>query len=107
MSWVYLILAGLLEVVWASTLKSTAGFSRPVPSLVTLGVMGVSFYFLSRALRVLPTGTGYAVWVGIGAVGTAIAGIVLFGEPRSPLRIASILLIVLGVVGLRLADPGQ
>ena len=106
MSWIYLILAGLLEVVWASLLKSTEGFTRLVPSLLTLAAMGVSFYLLSLALRTLPTGTGYAVWVGIGAVGTAIVGIVFLGEPRTALRLGSILLIVLGVVGLRLADHG-
>jgi quaternary ammonium compound-resistance protein SugE len=107
MSWIFLIAAGLLEVVWASTLKSTAGFTRLVPSIITLATMGMSFYFLSLALRTLPTGTGYAVWVGIGAVGTAIAGIVFLGEPRGALRLVSIALIVLGVIGLRLAESGQ
>ena len=78
MNWLILILAGLLEVVWAITLKQTEGFTRLVPSLVTILTMAASFYLLSVALRTLPLGTAYAVWVGIGAIGTAIAGIVLF-----------------------------
>lgn len=107
MSWFFLVVAGLLEVVWASTMKSTQGFTRLGPSLFTLAAMGVGFYFLSLALRTLPTGTGYAVWVGIGAVGTAIVGIVFLGEPKSSLRLISIALIVLGVLGLRLAESGK
>ncbi|HEX7184115.1 MAG TPA: quaternary ammonium compound efflux SMR transporter SugE [Thermoanaerobaculia bacterium] len=104
MSWIYLIVAGLLEVAWAVSLKRTEGFTRLGPSLVTLALMGVSFYLLSLALRTLPTGTGYAVWVGIGAAGTALIGILFLGEPRTALRLASLALIVLGVIGLRLAE---
>lgn len=104
MAWIYLIIAGLLEVVWALLLKKTEGFTKLGPSLLTLAAMGVSFYLLSIALRTLPTGTGYAVWVGIGAVGTAIFGLLFLGEPANALRIASIALIVLGVIGLRLAE---
>lgn len=106
MAWIYLIVAGLLEIAWAVSLKRTEGFTRLGPSLVTLGLMGLSFYLLSLALRTLPTGTGYAVWVGIGAAGTALIGILFLGEPRTALRLASLALIVLGVIGLRLAEQG-
>ena len=104
MAWIYLVIAGLLEVVWALLLKKTEGFTRLGPSVLTLAAMGVSFYLLSVALKTLPTGTGYAVWVGIGAVGTAIFGLLFLGEPANALRIGSIALIVLGVIGLRLAE---
>lgn len=104
MSWLYLLVAGLLEVGWASLLKRTDGFTRLGPSLATLALMGLSFWLLSLALRELPTSTGYAVWVGIGAVGTAAVGMLLLGESRAPLRLLSIALIVLGILGLRLAD---
>jgi quaternary ammonium compound-resistance protein SugE len=106
MDWIWLIVAGLFEVVWAATLKKTEGFTRLGPSLVTLAAMVVSMYLLSLALRHLPASTGYAVWVGIGAVGTAIVGLLFLGEPRNALRLISIVLIVAGVIGLRLADPG-
>ena len=106
MPWVYLAIAGLLEVVWAVNLKATQGFTRLWPSVYTLVAMIASFWLLSVALKTLPTGTGYAVWVGIGAVGTAIFGIVVLGEPRSALRLVSIGLIVLGVIGLRLGSGG-
>lgn len=105
MNWLLLAIAGLLEVVWAIGLKHTHGFTRLTPSLVTLAAMGASFYLLSVAMRTLPLGTAYAVWVGIGAVGTAIAGIFLFQEPATPLRLLSLVLVVAGIVGLRLAAP--
>ena len=104
MNWILLVLAGLLEVVWAIGLKYTEGFTRPLPSVLTLAAMAASFYLLSVALRTLPLGTAYAVWVGIGAVGTAVAGIVLFQEAATPLRLVSLLLIVAGIVGLKLAS---
>ena len=104
MAWIYLIVAGLLEVVWAVLLKRTEGFTKLGPSVITLLTMIASFYLLSVALKTLPTGTGYAVWVGIGAVGTAIFGILYLGEPATALRLASIGLIILGVIGLRLAE---
>lgn len=104
MAWIQLIIAGLLECVWAVSLKRTEGFTKLGPSLFTLAAMAVSFYLLSVALRTLPTGTGYAVWVGIGAVGTALFGIFFLGEPRNALRLVSIGLIVLGVIGLRLGS---
>lgn len=102
-AWLLLLLAGLCEIAWAIGLKSTAGFTRPVPSVLTVAAMIVSFWLLAQALRTLPVGTGYAVWTGIGAVGTAILGIVLLGEPRTTARLVSIALIVAGIVGLKLA----
>lgn len=101
--WTLLILAGLFEIGWALGLRYSDGWSRLVPSLLTLGAMIVSFGLLSLALRGLPLGTAYAVWTGIGAVGTAIVGMILLGESVSLLRLASIGLIVLGLVGLKLA----
>ena len=101
-SWLCLIIAGCLEVVWALGIKYTDGFSRPVPSVVTVGAMIASVWLLAIALKSIPVGTGYAVWVGIGAVGAAIGGVILFGESKSLPRIACILLIVAGVVGLKL-----
>ena len=104
MAWVYLIVAGLLEIVWAVSLKRTEGFTKLGPSLFTLVAMAASFYLLSLALRTLPTGTGYAIWVGIGAAGTALLGIFFLGEPKSAFRLVSLALILLGVIGLRLAE---
>jgi quaternary ammonium compound-resistance protein SugE len=106
MHWIYLIVAGLLEVAWAAMLKRTDGFTRLWPTVWTLVLMGMSFYLLGIAMKRLPISTGYAVWVGIGAVGTAFIGMYFLGEDRSAIRIASIALIVLGVIGLRFADPG-
>jgi quaternary ammonium compound-resistance protein SugE len=105
MSWLLLIVAGLLEVGWAIGLKYTEGFTRLWPSVGTALAMIVSLALLGVAMKSLPVGTAYAVWVGVGAVGTVILGIVLFGEPASALRVASIALIVAGIVGLRLATP--
>ena len=102
-AWAYVIIAGLFEVVWAIGLKYSDGFSRPGPSAVTVFAMLASMWLLAQAIRVLPAGTGYTVWVGIGAVGTAMLGILLLGESRQPLRLASIALIVLGIVGLKAA----
>ncbi len=103
MAWLLLLIAGLLEVGWAVGLKYTEGFSRLVPSLLTLLCMTASIGMLGLALKTLPMGTAYAVWTGIGAVGTAILGIVLFGDPASAARISCIGLIVVGIVGLKLA----
>ncbi len=103
MIWLILLLAGLLEVVWATGLKFTHGFTRLFPSLITLVAMAGSFYLLGLAMRSLPLGTAYAIWVGIGVIGAAIAGIILFREPVSTLKIISLLLIVAGMVGLKLA----
>ena len=105
MAWIYLTIAGLLEVAWAIGLKYTDGFTRLWPSAWTLVAMALSMAFLGLALRDLPVGTGYAVWVGIGAVGTALLGMVLFDELRDPVRLVCLGLIVAGVVGLRLVTP--
>lgn len=101
MAWLLLTIAGLFEVGWAIGLKYTEGFTRFYPSLATLGAMAVSLLCLSQALKTIPIGTGYAVWTGIGAVGTAILGMVLFKEPRHMARILCIVLIVAGIVGLK------
>lgn len=100
-AWITLFFAGLLEAGWALGLKYTEGFTKVGPSVATLVLMGGSIYLLSRSLSGLPLGTAYAVWTGIGAVGTVIAGIVLFGESRSVVRLLCIFLIVAGIVGLR------
>ncbi len=103
MAWGNLLIAGLLEVVWAIGLKYTEGFSRLWPSVITGVAMVGSMYFLAQALKTLPVGTGYAIWTGIGAVGTAILGILLFSESANPARLISIALIVGGIVGLKLS----
>lgn len=103
MSWIILFIAGLLEVVWAIGLKYTHGFTRLTPSVITVTAMIVSIVLLSWAMRSLPVGTAYAVWTGIGAVGAAITGILLLGESASLPRIASLALIVAGIVGLKLS----
>ncbi|EHR70778.1 cation/cationic drug transporter [Burkholderiales bacterium JOSHI_001] len=102
MAWALLLVAGLLEVGWAIGLKYTEGFTRVLPSVLTLGAMAGSVVLLGIAMKTLPVGTSYAVWVGVGAVGTAILGIILFGEPSNPGRLASLALIVAGIVGLKL-----
>jgi quaternary ammonium compound-resistance protein SugE len=103
MAWIYLLIAGVLEVFWAISLKYTDGFSKLWPSLSTVAGMIASFYFLAQALKTIPVGTGYAIWTGIGAAGTAILGIVLFAEPASLARLFCLGLIVAGIVGLKLA----
>jgi len=103
MAWWLLVVAGLLEVGWAVGLKYTEGFTRLVPSVLTLMAMAASVLLLGLAMKLLPMGTSYAVWVGIGAVGTAILGIVLFGEPATFGRLLSLGLIVAGIVGLKLS----
>ena len=102
MAWIYLFIAGLFEVVWAIGLKYTNGFTKLWPSVGTVVAMIISFYFLSTAVKTIPIGTGYAVWTGIGAVGTALLGIILFGESKEIIRIFFILLIVIGIVGLKI-----
>lgn len=106
MAWASLVVAGLFEIGWAIGLKYTDGFSKLWPSLWTLASMIVSLVFLEYALRTLPVGTAYAVWVGIGAVGTAILGMLLFNESRDLARILCLLLIVAGVIGLKFVTPG-
>ena len=102
MSRIVLFIAGLLEVVWAVGLKYTHGFSRPVPSVITIVAMVASMALLSWAMKTLPVGTAYAVWTGIGA-GAAVTGIVLLGESASAMRIASLVCIVIGIIGLKIS----
>ncbi len=103
MSWLILLLAGLFEVGWAVGLKYTEGFTRPLPTLLTVGAIAASLGLLGLAMRELPLGTAYAVWTGVGAVGTVIAGILLFGESMALVKVASVGLIVLGLVGIKLS----
>jgi quaternary ammonium compound-resistance protein SugE len=105
MGWIYLIGAGLLEIGWAIGLKYTQGFTRPVPTVLTVASMAVSLGLLGLALKTLPLGTAYAIWTGIGTVGTVILGIVLFGEAATAFRLACVGLILAGIVGLKLATP--
>jgi quaternary ammonium compound-resistance protein SugE len=105
MAWIYLFVAGVFETAWAIGLKYSAGFTRLGPSIFTILTMAISLYLLALALRTLPVGTGYAVWTGIGAVGAAILGILLFNESREIARILCILLIVAGIIGLKLTSP--
>lgn len=107
MAWTYLFIAGVLEMAWAIGLKYTEGWTKLGPSVLTVIGMIASFYFLSLALRELPVGTAYAAWTGIGAVGTAILGMVLFGESRDLVKILCLLLIISGVVGLRFVGDGH
>lgn len=103
MSWIILLIAGLLEVVWAVGLKYTHAFSRLTPSIITITAMVISMALLSWAMKTLPVGTAYAIWTGIGAVGAAITGILLLGESASPARLLSLGLIVAGIIGLKLS----
>ena len=105
MNWLFLFIAGLLEVAWAIGLKYTEGWTRLVPSLVTAALMIASFYFLSIAVRTLPIGTAYAVWTGIGTVGAALLGMLLFDEPKDVVRVLCILLIIAGIAGLKMTSP--
>lgn len=102
MAWVYLTLAGLLEIGWAVGLKSSHGFTRLWPSVATLVAMAASLLLLALAVRTLPLGTAYAIWTGIGAVGTVVVGIAIFGEPATAARLGCVALIVAGIVGLKL-----
>lgn len=104
MAWVYLILAGLFEVAWAIGLKYTEGWSKLYPSLLTIAGMIISFQFLALALKTLPIGTAYAIWTGIGTVGAAVLGMVLFGESRDAMKIICIVLIIAGIAGLKLSS---
>lgn len=105
LSWLILIVAGLFEVAWAIGLKFTEGFTRPLWTIATLACMIVSVWLLGVAMKTLPVGTAYAVWVGVGATGTVLLGILLLDEPASVLRLASVGLIVAGIIGLKLATP--
>jgi quaternary ammonium compound-resistance protein SugE len=105
MSWIFLVVAGLLEVAWAVGLKFTAGFTKLWPSVFTLVSMAASIGMLGLALRQLPLGTAYAVWTGIGTIGTAIVGMLMLGEPAGALRLGAIAMIAGGIVGLKLLSP--
>jgi quaternary ammonium compound-resistance protein SugE len=105
MAWIILFFAGLSEIGWAVGLKYTEGFTRLVPSALTISCMIVSILLLGLALKTLPLGTAYAIWTGIGTIGTALLGIALFGESASALRLACIALILAGIVGLKLVSP--
>jgi quaternary ammonium compound-resistance protein SugE len=105
MAWIYLFTAACFEIGWAVGLKYTHGFTKLWPSVLTIAAMVVSLTLLAMAVRTIPVGTGYAVWTGIGAVGTAILGIVLFAEPVTAWRVVCLLLIVCGIIGLKLAAP--
>lgn len=104
MAWVYVAIAGLLEICWAAAMKYSEGFTRLWPSVLTVGLMVASFALLSQAMKTLPLGTAYGVWTGIGAVGTALVGILVLGEPRDFVRILCILLILAGIVGLKVTS---
>ena len=103
MPWIILFFAGLFEVGWAVGLKYTDGFSRPLPTALTVGAMIISLGLLGLAMKELPLGTAYAIWTGVGAVGTVIAGIILFGESMALMRLASVALIIIGLVGLKVS----
>ncbi|OWK39448.1 DMT family transporter [Fimbriiglobus ruber] len=105
MAWVYLLVAALFEIGWAVGLKYSQGFTKFWPSVLTIAAMVLSLFFLAVAVRSIPVGTGYAIWTGIGAVGTATLGIILFAEPVTAWRVGCLLLILCGVVGLKIAAP--
>lgn len=107
MAWIYLVVAGIFECVWAIGLKYTEGFTRLLPTSWTVGAMAISFLLLSTAMKTIPVGTAYAVWTGIGAIGVAIVGMILFDESREAARLVSIALIVAGVIGLKIFSPGS
>ncbi len=105
MAWIMLLVAGLLEVVWAFSMKASNGFTRPVPTAVTLVTMCASFALLSASMRTLPLGTAYTVWTGIGAVGAFVVGVTVLGEPASAPRLTAAVLIVVGLLLMKLAAP--
>ncbi|MZQ75802.1 MAG: hypothetical protein GT589_06520 [Peptoclostridium sp.] len=105
MKWFELIIAGIFEVGWALSLKYSQGFTKPLPSIITIAGMTASFYLLSLALKSIPLGTAYAIWTGIGTLGTVILGITLFKEPIDAIRIICIMLILIGIIGLKMISP--
>ncbi|MDF3136917.1 quaternary ammonium compound efflux SMR transporter SugE [Pseudomonas extremaustralis] len=104
MSWIILFFAGLFEVGWAVGLKYTDGFSKPLPTVLTIAAMAISLGLLGLAMKALPLGTAYAIWTGVGAMGTVIAGIILFGESMALFRLASVALIICGLIGLKISS---
>ncbi|HML73560.1 MAG TPA: quaternary ammonium compound efflux SMR transporter SugE [Anaerohalosphaeraceae bacterium] len=107
MAWIYLFIAGIIEIGWAIGLKYSEGFTRLAPSILTAIGMIASYVFLSLAVKTIPLGTGYAIWTGIGVAGTAIGGIILFSESVNPVRILCLMLILAGIIGLKLTHAGQ
>ena len=105
MAWVYLIVAGILEIVWAYSMKQSQGFSRLTPSLITIVTMVASFWLLAIAMRTIPLGSAYTIWTGIGAVGAFLVGIVLLSEPVNPARVTAAVLIVSGLVLMKISSP--
>lgn len=105
MAWLYLVIAGIFEIVWAYAMKQSHGFSRLTPSLVTFGAMFVSFGLLAVAMRTIPLGTAYTIWTGIGAAGAFLVGIIFLAEPVNPARVIAALLIVSGLVLMKLSSP--
>ncbi|WP_071459034.1 quaternary ammonium compound efflux SMR transporter SugE [Bacillus massilinigeriensis] len=104
MAWIFLLIAGIFEVVWSIGLKYTEGFTKLWPSIITIAGMIISFYFLSSAVKTLPIGTAYAIWTGIGAAGAVILGIILFNEPKTFLRLSFVGLILIGIIGLKMTS---
>ncbi len=102
MSWIFLIVAGLLEVVWAGALPATAGLTRPLPTFVFFTALAGSMFLLSRAAQTIPLGTAYAVWVGIGAVGAVLVGLFIYHDPATPLRLGFVALLIIAIAGLKL-----
>ncbi|WP_163102046.1 quaternary ammonium compound efflux SMR transporter SugE [Peribacillus alkalitolerans] len=107
MAWIFLLIAGIFEVVWAMGLKYTEGFTKLYPTIITIVGMIISFYFLSMAIKTLPIGTAYAIWTGIGAAGAVIMGIILFGEPKSLLKFFFVALILAGIIGLKVTSTSH
>ncbi|AXN38660.1 quaternary ammonium compound efflux SMR transporter SugE [Peribacillus butanolivorans] len=104
MAWLYLVIAGLFEVIWATSLKYTEGFTKLIPSIITIVGMVISFYFLSTAIKTLPMGTAYAIWTGIGAIGAVLVGIIVFNEPKDAMRLVFVGCILIGIVGLKVTS---
>ncbi|CAK6479130.1 quaternary ammonium compound efflux SMR transporter SugE [Peribacillus castrilensis] len=104
MAWIQLVIAGLFEVVWATSLKYTEGFTKLLPSIITIAGMVISFYFLSSAIKTLPMGTAYAIWTGIGALGAFLVGIIVFNEPKDAMRLVFAGFILVGIIGLKVTS---
>ena len=105
MAWLFIFVAGLLEIAWAIGLKYSDGFTKPLATVLTIILMILSFVVLAQGIRTIPVGTGYAVWTGIGAAGTAILGVILFNEPLTAARVACLAMVIAGIVGLKLVSP--
>jgi quaternary ammonium compound-resistance protein SugE len=104
MAWIYIIMAGLLEIVWVIGLKYSHGFTKIIPSIVTVVIIIISFFFLSKALHSIPLGTGYAIFTGLGTVGTVVAGILFWGETINPLKVFFVALMISGIIGIKISS---